>query len=349
MKAHVLIQFIASALVALAVRKKNLIIDTDLFSDVDDVGALLLAATSSRINLLAVNINYPSTFSALAASAVLAHYGHPKIPIGIRRPLSNATFFDTWSYEVGEYASKIAFHWSGGSLPWGHADEAWDPVSLYRKVLAEAEDGTVTIASIGFLDNLSSLLNSTADSYSELGGRELVARKVSELVIMGGGYPSGYEFNFWGSNASLTAHVVNTWEGRVVFLGDEVGKHVKSGGRLMSEGPNTDPVRMAYIYYTYFTPRPSWDPLTVLYAIDGLGDLFTFGNEDGYNHIDAGGANRWIWDQEVRNQFFLRLRVDEETAAAELDRLFLEGAVSVTKQLAIMQLPHYLMMKLGFK
>ncbi|KAI0909839.1 inosine/uridine-preferring nucleoside hydrolase [Ustulina deusta] len=332
MKAHIPIRFLTSAAVALAVRK-NLIIDTDLFSDVDDVGALLLAATSPHVNLLAVNINYPSTFSALAASAILAHYGYSEIPIGIRRPLTNITFFDTRSYEVGEYASKVAFHWSGGSLPWGRAEEAWDPVALYRKTLAAAEDGTVTIASIGFLENLSGLLNSTADCYSDLGGRELVARKVSELVIMGGGYPSGYEFNFWGSNASLTAHVVHTWEGRIVFLGDEVGKPVTSGGRLMSEGPSTDPARMAYIYYTYYARRPSWDPLTVLYAINGLGGLFQFGNEYGYNHVAADGANQWVWDQEVRNQFFLRLAVDEETAAAELDRLFLQGAFSVAEQL----------------
>ncbi|KAI0527814.1 inosine/uridine-preferring nucleoside hydrolase [Xylaria bambusicola] len=331
MKANTLLQFLTTAAAALAV-KKNLIIDTDLFSDVDDVGALLLAATSPCVNLLAVNINYPSTFSALAASAILAHYGHPDIPIGIRRPLTNATFFDAWSYEVGEYASKIAFHWSGGSLPWGHAEEAWDPVALYRKVLAEAEDGTVTIASIGFFDNLSGLLNSTADDYSDLDGRELVARKVSELVIMGGGYPSGHEFNFWGSNASLTAHVVHTWEGRMVFLGEEVGKPVKSGGRLMSEGPSTDPARMAYIYYTYYSSRQSWDPLTLLYAMNGLGSLFQFGNEYGYNHVEADGTNRWVWDEKVRNRFFLKLAVDEETAAAELDRLFLEGAFSVTTQ-----------------
>jgi hypothetical protein len=175
-------------------------------------------------------------------------------------------------------------------------------------------------------------LNSTADSYSRLSGRELVARKVSELVIMGGGYPSGYESNFWGSNASLAAHVVNTWGGRMVFVGGEVGKHVKSGGRLMAEAPATDPVRMAYVYYTYYTPRSSWDPLTVLYAMHGLGDLFTFGNEYGYNHVEVDGANRWVWDQEVRTQFFLRLKPDEETAAAELDRLFLRGAMSVARQ-----------------
>lgn len=119
-----------------------------------DAGALLLGATLSNANLLAVNVNYPSTFSALAASAILAHYGRSNVPIGIKRPLTNITFFDSWRYELGEYASKVAYHWSGGRLPWGHAEDAWEPVALYRKVLAEAEDHSVTIASIGFLDNV---------------------------------------------------------------------------------------------------------------------------------------------------------------------------------------------------
>lgn len=176
-------------------------------------------------------------------------------------------------------------------------------------------------------------MNSTADSYSFLTGRDLVERKVSELVVMGGGYPSGYSWNFWGSNASLTSHLINTWKGRIVFAGDDIGKDVKSGGRLMSEGPKTDPVRMAYIYYSYYTPRPSWDPLAVLYAMNGLGDLFRFGNHYGYNYIEANGSNRWIWDQQVRNKFFLRLRGDNGTAAAELDRLFLRGALSASEQL----------------
>lgn len=309
----------------------------------------MLAATSPNVNLLAVNINHPSTYSALAASAILAHYGHPKIPIGIRRPLINATFFDSWYFSLGEYTSKVAFHWSGGTLPWGHADEAWDPVALYRKVLSEAEDGSVTIASIGFLDNvsltalyhrcgglikwqLSGLLNSTADSYSDLSGRDLAARKVAELVVMGGGYPSGRSWNFWGSNGSLAAHVINTWVGRMVFVGDDVGKDVKSGGELMSAGPKTDPVRMAYIYYSYYEPASSWDPLAILYAIGGLGGLFKYGNEYGYNHVDAYGANRWVWDRKVQNQFFLMLKVNNKTAAEELDWLFLKGALSVEGQ-----------------
>lgn len=119
-----------------------------------DAGALLLAATSTSVRLLAVNVNYPSSYSALAASAILAHYGRPQTPIGIKRPLTDAAFFDSWSFTLGEYASKIAYRWSGGTLPWGCADDAWDPVSLYRKALSEAPDQSVTIASIGFFENV---------------------------------------------------------------------------------------------------------------------------------------------------------------------------------------------------
>lgn len=106
------------------------------------------------MDLIALNVNYPSSYSALAASAILAHYGHENTPVGISRPLNNNTFFDGWFFEFGEYASKIAQGWSGGTLRWGHAEDARDPVDLYRESLANAEDGTVTIVSIGFLDNV---------------------------------------------------------------------------------------------------------------------------------------------------------------------------------------------------
>ncbi|KAL2126232.1 hypothetical protein VTI74DRAFT_1379 [Chaetomium olivicolor] len=80
----------------------------DLFSDVADAGALPLAATSADANLLAVIVSYPSSYSALAASAILAHHEKADVPIEIPRPLSNATVFDGWSFEFGEYASKVA-------------------------------------------------------------------------------------------------------------------------------------------------------------------------------------------------------------------------------------------------
>jgi hypothetical protein len=200
------------------------------------------------------------------------------------------------------------------------AQEAFRPCGLPRTILTKDHQ-------------LSGLLNSTADQYSNLSGTELISSKVSELVIMGGEYPSGYEYNFWGDNASLAAHVVNNWEGRVVFSGTELGGDVRSGGRFMSEGPPGDPVRAAYVWYTYNNSRFSWDPLTVLYAIHGLGELFEYGNQAGHNHVLSNGSNIWVWDETIRDHHWLKLKVDNTTAGAELDRLMLEGAWStVTRQ-----------------
>lgn len=48
----------------------------------------------------------------------------------------------------------MAYHWSNQSLPWDKLNDYWDPVNLYRKVLAEQDDGSVTITSIGFFENV---------------------------------------------------------------------------------------------------------------------------------------------------------------------------------------------------
>ena len=73
----------------------------------------MLAVTSPTVNLVGVNINYPSSYSALAASAILAHYGLSQVPVGIKRPLTNATFFDSWDFELGEHqGSGIAIYLS---------------------------------------------------------------------------------------------------------------------------------------------------------------------------------------------------------------------------------------------
>ncbi|CAN9451577.1 unnamed protein product [Alternaria alternata] len=313
----------------------HLIVDTDIFSDVDDVAALLLAATLPNVSLLAVNVNYPSAYSPLAASATLNFYGHPNTPIGMRRPYANESFFDDWAYELGEYASKVAYHFSGGSLPWFKPERSWEPVDLYRKSLAESADSSVTIASIGFFDNLSGLLNSTGDAYSPLSGPELIVKKVRKLAVMGGGYPSGHEYNFWGDNPLTTAHVVNNWPRTVpvTFLGTEVGDNVLSGAKLTTEGTKGDLVTAAYGWYVgYNTTRMSWDPLTVMYAVTGLGSLFEYGNTAGYNHVFPNGSNVWVVDEGVTNQHYLQLAIDNVTVANKLDGLYLDAVRRFSKE-----------------
>lgn len=142
-----------------------------------DVGALLLACTLPGVDLLAVNINYPSTYSALAVSSVLGHYGHPHVPIGLAGPYSDTTYLDDFYYEHGEYASKVAYHWRNQStLPWKDVSETWDPTDLYRHVLSQQPDKSVTIASIGFLNNVTRTLS--------LGPHRCVANLLSCLTYL---------------------------------------------------------------------------------------------------------------------------------------------------------------------
>jgi hypothetical protein len=175
------------------------------------------------------------------------------------------------------------------------------------------------------------LFNSTADAYSTMSGPELIAAKVAELVVMGGEYPSGRGYNFWGDNPATAVLVVNNWKGRITYSGGEMGRNVFSGAPLTVDGPESDPVRAAYRWYVgYNTSRQSWDPLTVLYACHGLGALFEYVNDFGYNHVFPNGSNTWVYDQTKTSQHWLRLKVDSVTAGQELDRMFLKGAKSVS-------------------
>jgi hypothetical protein len=162
-------------------------------------------------------------------------------------------------------------------------------------------------------------------------GPELIAAKVSELVIMGGGYPSGHEYNFRGDKPTASAHVVNNWKGRITYSGAELGGNVFSGAPLNVGGPEDDPVRAAYRWYLgYNISRQSWDPLTILYACQGLGGLFEYANDFGYNYVFPNGSNTWVYDQATTNQHWLRLKVDNVTVGEELDQLFMKGARSVS-------------------
>ncbi|CCC13645.1 unnamed protein product [Sordaria macrospora k-hell] len=279
-------------------------------------------------------VNKPSTYSVLAASAIVSYYTQKSqnkaVPIGVFRhptsdgtviPLPNSTFLDVVYWHLGEFASKIAYQFGspsspdyvkgdGPSIPWGHAEDAWSAVELYRKLLSEADDESITIASIGFLDNLSLLLDSEPDLFSPLTGRQLISQKVAELVVMGGRYPAGKGWNFFGSDPEIphrnggnglglgskgTANVINNWptpqrdgwKGRVVYVGDEVGGNVLTGAEYDEE-------------YGY-----------------------------GRNRVnERDGSNKWVWDEETKNQFVLALEKTEETVAREIDRLFLKGAKS---------------------
>lgn len=210
-------------------------------------------------------------------------------------------------------------------------------MELYRSILNSAEDESIHIVSIGLLTNLADLLKSKADHISRLSGPQLISAKVSELAVMGGQYPSGWEYNFGGADPDSTAYVVKHWPAsvKITYSGYELGNAVLSGQNLVHNSLPDSPVLSSYQWYVGrgSTIRESWDPITTLYGILGLDwlsklgirPMLAYANKFGYNSITAAnGSNAWVYDPKVTNQHWLRLAdgVTNYSMAALLDEFF---------------------------
>lgn len=208
--------------------------------------------------------------------------------------------------------------------------------------MSKIEDNSINFISIGFLTNLADLLRSEPDNVSDLSGKELAALKVNKLIIMGGYYPSGWEFNFGGQDPESTAYVLSHWPKSVpiTFSGSELGGNIYSGQGLAQHSPPNSPILAAYQWYVgrCSTIRESWDPLTTLYGILGLDGFAKLGiktpvayaNQFGYNSITAKNAsNAWVNDTSVTNQHWLKLAdgVTNSSVAWLLDQFYTHDPV----------------------
>jgi len=62
----------------------------------------------------------------------------------------------------------------------------------------------------------------------QTGGKELVKKKVKQLVCMAGKFPSGTEFNV--NRDAVASHFVFTrWETPILFSGVEIGFQIRTG------------------------------------------------------------------------------------------------------------------------
>jgi inosine-uridine nucleoside N-ribohydrolase len=250
----------------------DVIFDTDMAHDVDDVGALaLLHALADRgeCRILAVGISESARadeglWGAPMADVVNTYYGRGGIPVGVYRgPHQERP-------EKGRYAEKTA-----KAFPHRRPSGATAPTAfkLYRRVLAGRPDQSVVMITVGFLTNLAALLESGPDDLSPLDGVELVRRKVKSWSCMGGRYPSsgeGSEYNF-ATYPEATAYVLARWPTSATFSGGELGEKVMTGARLIRRNdPARNPVARAYREYTGGKDRMSWDQTAVLHAVRGM-------------------------------------------------------------------------------
>ncbi len=172
----------------------RLIFDTDMMGDVDDVGtaAVLHAlADQGEVKILAMGVCVKNPWSPLCLDALNTYFRRPDIPLGVvKGPAHN---------RASKYAQGIAEEFPHALKS---AEDAPDAALVYRRVLAGQPDGSVVMVSVGQLTNFRNLLKTGPDDHSNLGGTELVKRKVRVWVCMGGKFPEGREANLdqrWAS------------------------------------------------------------------------------------------------------------------------------------------------------
>lgn len=263
----------------------KVIFDTDLDSDVDDVGALAMLLnlhTDGDIELLGVVVTSDDPYAPVCAAAINSFYGFPDIPVGFlmgQEKLNNHS----------RYTRQLASEFPSGLSGW---EDAHNAVSLYRKLLAESPDESVFIVTVGHLTSLQQLLLSLPDQISPLSGHELVRKKVKQWICMGGHYPEGKEANFYRPDPLSTYYCVNNWDKDVIFCGWEAGNPVITGGEYIRETlDSTHPVYRGYELYNNFSGRQSWDQIAVLMLLDAGYEFFTFVR--GECIVMPDGSNSW--------------------------------------------------------
>jgi pyrimidine-specific ribonucleoside hydrolase len=289
----------------------SIIFDTDIGPDYDDVGAIALLhalADSGEAKILATmasNVNPPIV---AVLNIFNTYFNRPQIPIGI--PKGNAVNLPAkqkWdSIIVTKYPHALKSN-----------KEATNAVLLYREILSKQPDRSVTIVTVGFLTNLADLLNSNGDRFSPLTGKDLVKKKVKQLVSMAGKFPSGKEFNV-DRDVPASKKVIADWPTPIIFSGFEIGVEILTGLPLINNNAiQNSPVKEVFSISIPFDPqdkngRMSWDETAVLVAVRGWEKYYTL--RPGRFVINADGSNSWDSAGKGHQYLVRKMPVPEMTA-----------------------------------
>lgn len=292
----------------------NLILDTDIGNDIDDVLALCMLYNyhkEDKINLIGITINKANCKTIPFVDLLNHWYGYNDLPVGFIG--NNGPTPEEGSYLNNTLKAKKP---DGVLFPRNRkgkdsVPEAW---KLQRKLLAAQPDHSVKIVSVGFLSNLSKLLKSEADEYSDLSGMELVKRKVQLLSIMGGDFsnPDNAEYNIVNDIASAK-YIFEYWPSPIIAGGFEIGANVKFPATAIEKYfDKQHPVRISYESFSKMPyDRPCWDLISALIAVEGEAAGLGF-SPSGNIKVDSKGRTSFQ-EKSTGKHRFLILKKDHKT------------------------------------
>lgn len=319
---NIVCKFFLLALLALpylGAAQPRVIFDTDIDSDVDDVGALAMLLNmhkSREIELAAIIVTSDDPYAPLCVSAICNFYGLSNIPIGFLKGQAELKNHSRYTRQISEQFSPSIYNHS----------QAEDGTALYRRILAKSKNNSVTIITVGHLSSLMRLLQSAPDGHSSLTGQQLAEKRVKQWYCMGGQYPSGKEANFYRPDPLSTYFTLQNWHKPVVFCGWEIGNKILTGGKRIKEALSEQhPVYQSYLHYNNFASRPSWDQLAVyLLSNDSASYIERIGS--GYCEVNEAGENHWVEGKKKGlKHSYIRLKNDAnaEKLAVAIDALMI--------------------------
>lgn len=299
-----------------------IIFDSDMGPDYDDVGAITILhayADSGKVKILATIASTKYAGVAGVMNVFNTYFNRPNIPIGVPKGKAlELRDFQHWTDTLlAKFPHKIK---SNGEVP--------DAVEVYRKVLAAQQDKSVTIVTVGFLTNLSNLLQSKGDTYSPLDGKALVAQKVKQLVCMAGRFPAGSEFNV-NQDAAASQYTYTNWPTQIILSGFEIGEKIKVGLPLIhNNNINHSPVKTVFSMCIPMAAedkngRMSWDETAVLVAINGYAPYYRL--QHGSMQVAKDGSN--TWKNEGTQQAYLVEAAPYTTVQAVINKLIMHQPV----------------------
>jgi len=272
----------------------NLIFDTDMAPDYDDVGALAILhamADSGEVKILATLSSNKCETAVPCIEVINTYFGRGNIPTGAVK--GEGVDLTTWHSGL-RWTDELPSLYPHSTRSTSQSEDA---LTIYRRILSSQPDNSVTIVTVGFLSNLKNLLLSGPDEISPLSGKELVRKKVKELVSMTGMFPEGKEFNV-KEDAKASQIVFSEWPTPITLSGFEIGSKILTGKRLASSEKIGNPVIDTYtMCLAQDNPngRESWDQTAVLAAVHGIRDYFDI--ERGTMAVYDDGSNSWEKDE----------------------------------------------------
>ena len=217
-----------------------------------------------EVNIAAITYSHTSEYGVGCIRAFFRNMRENCPPIGVGDIVEGSRDF---------YCRRICEEF-GGKKYEAASDGA---VRVLRKALVNNERSV--ICAIGPMTNIAALLKSAPDDISELDGVRLVEQKCDRIIMMAGDFSylgGGEKHAEWNVKCDVSAMqtVLQLSKAPLVFVPYELGVNMITGKPAVSKYGERSVLSLAFESFGANNGRHSWDPATVLYAVEGCGEFF---------------------------------------------------------------------------